>query len=181
MPGAREGGAKPTPEPSAPTSLGDDLGVALGAVFRCYLQHAAAVLGQVPGGPRGYQVLGAAAQQLAEGQGALARRLGIDRTVMTYLVDELEGAGLVERRPDPADRRNKRVVATARGRATWARTRTRLRHAEAQVLAPLDPTERASFRQLLERLAEQALALQPVDDTCQLVAELEPEVAAALP
>jgi DNA-binding MarR family transcriptional regulator len=36
---------------------------------------------------------------------------------MTYLLDSLAEAGLVERRPDPADRRARRIVATARGRS----------------------------------------------------------------
>ncbi|HUZ20488.1 MAG TPA: MarR family transcriptional regulator [Acidimicrobiales bacterium] len=181
MPGVREVAAEPEPAVPASRALGDDLGVALGAVFRCYVQNAEAVLGQLPGGPRGYQVLDAASRQLAEGQGALARRLGIDRTVMTYLVDDLERAGLVERRPDVADRRNKQVVATKRGRAVWARTRTRLQLAEGRVLDPLAPAERAEFRRLLARLAERALALHPVDDPCELVAGLDPDAADARP
>ena len=36
---------------------------------------------------------------------------------MTYLLDDLEQAGLIERRPEPADRRARRVVATDAGRA----------------------------------------------------------------
>ena len=35
---------------------------------------------------------------------------------MTYLLDDLEKAGLIERRPDPADRRARRIAATASGR-----------------------------------------------------------------
>ena len=31
---------------------------------------------------------------------------------MTYLLDDLEAAGLVERRPDPTDRRARRVAPT---------------------------------------------------------------------
>jgi DNA-binding MarR family transcriptional regulator len=34
---------------------------------------------------------------------------------MTYPLDELEAAKLIERRPDPADRRARRVVATQFG------------------------------------------------------------------
>ena len=36
-------------------------------------------------------------------QARIAERLGLDRTVMTHLIDDLEEAGLVERRPDRAD------------------------------------------------------------------------------
>jgi len=53
-------------------------------------------------------VLVAAARGNARNQLALAQQLGVDRTVMTYLIDDLERAGYVERRPDPADRRSAR-------------------------------------------------------------------------
>lgn len=157
------------------TALDGDLGWTLGVVFRAYVRTADAVVSHLPGGPRGYQVLAAAAQELPDGQGALAQRLGIDKTVMTYLLDDLEQAGLVERRPDPADRRNKRIVATEHGRATWADTQTRLEHAEDHVLAPLDPADRSLFRELLRKLAIQANTLDPVHDTCRLVTELAPD------
>ncbi|MEV6287715.1 MarR family winged helix-turn-helix transcriptional regulator [Kribbella sp. NPDC051770] len=47
----------------------------------------------------------------------LARRSGQHKQVVGKNVDELEALGYVERRPDPADRRAKLVVPTARGRA----------------------------------------------------------------
>jgi DNA-binding MarR family transcriptional regulator len=45
----------------------------------------------------------------------LARLSGLDKQVVGRLVDELEGAGYVERRPDPSDRRAKLIVPTERG------------------------------------------------------------------
>jgi MarR family transcriptional regulator, transcriptional regulator for hemolysin len=80
--------------------------------------------------------------------------VGVDRTVMTYLLDSLAEAGLVERRPDPADRRARRIVATAHGRALLDKLGERLREAEDQVLAGLDEAEdRQVFRILLQRLS----------------------------
>jgi DNA-binding MarR family transcriptional regulator len=156
-------------------ALDGDLGWTLGVVFRSYVRTANTLMSHLPGGPRGYQVLAAAAQELAGGQGALAQRLGIDKTVMTYLVDDLEEAGLVRRQPDPTDRRNKRIVATARGRSTWQRTQTRLEQAEDHLLAPLDAADRAVLRALLRRLAVQAQSTDPVTDTCHIVTELAPD------
>ena len=95
--------------------LDDDLGWSLGVVFRTYVRIADTLMSSVPGGPRGFQVLTAATAEEPVGQGALAHRLGIDRTVMTYLVDELEAGGLVERRAGTKDRRNKQIVATGHG------------------------------------------------------------------
>src|SRR5215469_9338582 len=94
----------------------DDLGWALGVVFRSYAKAASLAFSELPGGPRGYQVLAAAARGEPGNQLKLAQHLGVDRTVMTYLLDKLENAGLIERRPDPRDRRARQIVATATGR-----------------------------------------------------------------
>ncbi len=45
----------------------------------------------------------------------LARRAGMGNPAMLQLVDELEHAGYVHRRPDPSDRRAKLVVPTPKG------------------------------------------------------------------
>ena len=46
----------------------------------------------------------------------LATRAGITAQSMGELVDDLETKGYVERRPDPTDRRAKRIYLTERGR-----------------------------------------------------------------
>jgi DNA-binding MarR family transcriptional regulator len=172
----------PAPQPetdpggfaAACAALDDDLGWALGAVARSYRGAAKDAIGELPGGPRGYQVLRFAAEESAATQLAIAQRLGIDRTVMTYLLDDLERAGLVERRPDPADRRARRVVATTEGRTRLALLDERLRLAEGHVLAPLSAAEAAQFRTLLQRLATQ------VDDFTPAVACQEAEALDAV-
>jgi DNA-binding MarR family transcriptional regulator len=64
-------------------------------VFRGYVNATHEALADLPGGPRGYQVLAAAAGDEHGSQLALAQHLGVDRTVMTYLLDDLEAAGLI--------------------------------------------------------------------------------------
>jgi DNA-binding MarR family transcriptional regulator len=150
-------------------ALSDDLGWALGVVFRSYAKAANSAFCDVPGGPRGYQVLAATARSDPRSQLELASHLGVDRTVMTYLLDDLEKAGLIERRPDPADRRARRIAATASGRQLLAELSQRLSAAEDDVLAGLDgERDRATFRALLRRLATQAGALDPVPGACDL-------------
>ena len=156
-------------------ALDTDLGWALGMVFRLYLKSAGAVMADLPGGPRGYQVLAEAAGNHAGTHLALAQRLGIDRTVMTYLLDDLERAGLVERRPDPADRRARHLVATPHGRDRLAELDRQLRQAEDRVLGGLDDRERDTLRELLRRVATHAYALDPVDSTCDVVGEVTGE------
>src|SRR4030088_2297853 len=105
---------------TASSALDQDLGFTLGVIFRAYVKAANAVVCDIPGGPRGYQILVPATQHQPDGQGALAQGLGVDRTVMTYLIDDLEEAGLVERRADPLDRRSRHIVATDHGQQLWA-------------------------------------------------------------
>ena len=51
-------------------------------------------------------------------QGAeLARRAGLEPSTMTGLLDRMEGDRLVERRPDPDDRRAQRIHLTPAGQA----------------------------------------------------------------
>jgi DNA-binding MarR family transcriptional regulator len=158
-----------------PQSVEADLGWALGAVMRTYRRLAEHLLAELPGGPRGYQVLSAVARGEQANQLALAQCLGVDRTVMTYLLDDLENAGLVERRPDPADRRARRIALTEQGRARLCAFERALRDAEElHLLGPLDPAERDTFRELLHRLATRSAANEPL--TCVDV-EAEPATA----
>jgi DNA-binding MarR family transcriptional regulator len=138
---------------TSPSNVESDLGWVLGTITRSYLRIAAQAVADLPGGPRGYQVLTSAARGDAGTQLAMAQRLGVDRTVMTYLLDDLEKAGLVERKPDPADRRARRVVLTEAGQARLCDVERRLRRVEEHVLAPLDPAERDTLRTLLQRVA----------------------------
>jgi DNA-binding MarR family transcriptional regulator len=131
----------------------------------------------LPGGPRGYQVLSAAAQGTVGSQLALAQHLGVDRTVMTYLLDDLEAEGLIERRPDPADRRARRVVATERGTELLATLDDRLRAAEAHLLAPLEDETRKAFRAQIQLLATRINAIDPLESPCDLAQQVD----AALP
>ena len=61
--------------------------------------------------------------RLAEGpastQQALAQQMGYDKTRLIALLDELAAAGLIERRPDPDDRRARIVALTDAGRARY--------------------------------------------------------------
>jgi DNA-binding MarR family transcriptional regulator len=149
--------------PSCVGALAGDLGWGLGVVLRAYATAARSAVADIPGGPRGYQILSAAAQGAVGSQLALAQHLGVDRTVMTYLLDDLEAAKLIERRLDPADRRARRVVATQLGTELLATLNDRLRAAEAHLLAPLDLETRETFRAQVRLLATRADALDPLD------------------
>lgn len=149
-----------------------DLGWALGVTFRAYLRAGEEIFAELPGGPRGHQVLAAAVQGPERHQLALAQHLGIDRTVMTYLLDDLVAAGLVERQADPADRRARRVVATPAGRTTLDALQRRLMLAEGHLLSALSDDDRETFRALLHEVADHVHRLDPVSDACEVVEEI---------
>lgn len=140
-----------------------DLGWALGAITRSYLRSAREAVADVPGGPRGYLVLAVAGKGEPRSQLALAQHLGVDRTAMTYLLDDLQNAGLVERRPDPTDRRARRVVLTSAGHDLLREVKDRLHDVEDALLAPLGDDERAVLRTLLRRLATTVAPANPCE------------------
>lgn len=131
----------------------EDFGWTLGVLVRNYQNASTAAMGEFPHGARGYQVLVAVASGEQPNQLALAQHLGIDRTVMTYLVDDFVKAGLVERQLNPADRRARMVVATEAGLIMLAELQRSVAAAEEAVLGALEAEERAVFRSLLRRIA----------------------------
>jgi hypothetical protein len=82
-----------------PELLKADLGWLCGQMLTAYLRGADSAIHTMPGGMRGYLVLAAAASGCANNQIEVARRLGVDRSVMVGLLDTLDQAGLVARRP----------------------------------------------------------------------------------
>ncbi len=90
-----------------------------------------------------------------ETQGAIADALGYDKGQLVGLLDELEAAGLVERRRDPNDRRRHVVQMTAEGRKTLRQLRTLSLRLENEFLAPFESADRERFHDLLIRLAEE--------------------------
>jgi DNA-binding MarR family transcriptional regulator len=80
--------------------------------------------------------------------------LAIDRTAMVYLIDELEGSGLVQRVRNPADRRAFSINLTAKGRTVQRKGADALANARDQLLAPLDLPERDQLNFLLSRVID---------------------------
>ncbi|WUJ67714.1 MarR family transcriptional regulator [Kribbella soli] len=84
----------------------------------------------------------------------LAAQLGIVPRSATSVVDDLEGAGLVERQPDPHDRRATLVDLTPNGRQILNTLREKRRDVMVSQLSRLTDTEQQTLAHLLQRLAE---------------------------
>jgi DNA-binding MarR family transcriptional regulator len=148
------------------TGVPEDLSWLLGSAFRAHLSALRQAVGDLPHGARGYGALREAAEPTPRNQAELAKILGLDRTVMVYLVDDLEAAGLVERVPDPNDRRSKLIRATPAGVARLCDLRRATAAAEAELLADLSPAEGELLHSLLRRVAARGSRYDQAHD-CQ--------------
>jgi DNA-binding MarR family transcriptional regulator len=90
-------------------------------------------------------------------QQQLSADMGIDPSAMVKLINELENAGLAERRRRPNDRRAWEVAITPKGRRTLERARRLASQIEDQVLGGLSAADRRQLLTLLRR----ALASAP--------------------
>jgi DNA-binding MarR family transcriptional regulator len=85
-------------------------------------------------------------------QSALARAVGIERSTMVAVIDNLQDRGLVERRPSPVDRRSYALMLTERGSALLE-SLTPLVHAhERNVARRLSAADKDKLIELLTRL-----------------------------
>ncbi|MGH3170902.1 MAG: MarR family winged helix-turn-helix transcriptional regulator [Trebonia sp.] len=96
--------------------------------------------------------LRAVSAQPPESQGEIARRMGVDRTTMVALIDELEAKRLVRRRQDPGDRRRNVVELTDSGRSAVSQADDAAVRAEREFLRPLSADEAERFRKSLRVL-----------------------------
>jgi MarR family transcriptional regulator, organic hydroperoxide resistance regulator len=103
----------------------------------------------------GYVVLNALAEQPVRTQAALAQSIGADKSRIIGVLDELQERGLIQRRPDPADRRVHLLSLTAAGRRLRESVRAAIQQQEEdRVLAALPAADRAAFIRALQILSE---------------------------
>jgi DNA-binding MarR family transcriptional regulator len=86
----------------------------------------------------------------------LAERAQMTKQAMGELVAHLEQHGYVVRRPDPADRRAKRVTLTERGREVHAIASELVPEIESGIDALLGPRRAAALRRDLELVRQAA-------------------------
>src|ERR1700682_2072677 len=86
----------------------------------------------------------------------LAERLKSDPSNVTGLIDRLEARGLVERRPDPSDRRIKGLAFTSPGARLRERLFARV-YAAPHALADLSESDQRCLRDVLQRVLQVSL------------------------
>jgi MarR family transcriptional regulator, transcriptional regulator for hemolysin len=106
---------------------------------------------------RGYHVL-ATALSGEYTQKELAERIGLDKTTMVVTVDELEKAGLAERRPSSIDRRARVISVTKAGARKVREGQEIVERIQNDVLESLPTRERKLFLEALGTLVKDRLA-----------------------
>jgi len=113
--------------------------------------------------PRSHSVL-MTAMEGEQTQSEIAQQIGLDKTTMVVTMDELEAAGLAERRPSKTDRRARVIAVTRAGQAKAAEGRELAQRVQEEILAGLPARERDALLSGLTRLVSDRLAT-PVE--CQ--------------
>ena len=114
-------------------------------------------------GSRGYHYrLLAALQEFGPAsQVRLGRRTGMDRSDVVAALNDLASRGMVERSPDPADRRRNVITITQQGRRHLRRLDKLLAAIQDDLLAPLTQPERDQLTRILTRLLDHHTGTAP--------------------
>jgi DNA-binding MarR family transcriptional regulator len=135
-----------------PTQMADHLGYLLKHVQLRFFELTAAALAPAGISGREAAVLRAIDNPHPLAQGEIARRMGIDRTTMVALIDDLQERGLVQRRQDPDDRRKNVVELTGAGQDITRQATRASEQAERAFLSPLSADEAEQFKKILRAL-----------------------------
>ncbi|WP_040809500.1 MarR family winged helix-turn-helix transcriptional regulator [Nocardia concava] len=100
-----------------------------------------------------YVVLLRLDETTTRGQGVLAQEIGADKTRIIAVLDDLQDRGLIERRPDPADRRARLLALTPEGRRLRDAAQAEIQAQEDRLLDKLSATDRRGFLNALTTLA----------------------------
>jgi MarR family transcriptional regulator for hemolysin len=85
-------------------------------------------------------------------QARLAELAEVDPMAMVRILDRMEAEGLLERRPDPADRRARCLYLTAKARPILDEIWRLSDEIRAEIFAGVSKSEREQFMAVLERL-----------------------------
>jgi MarR family transcriptional regulator for hemolysin len=93
-------------------------------------------------------------------QTKLAEFVGVEPMTMVRILDRMEADGLVERRPDPEDRRARRLYLTRKAKPVLDRIWHLAELTRAETFAGISRQEREDFIGVLERVYSNVCALQ---------------------
>ncbi len=100
-------------------------------------------------------VLGFLAEEDQIIAGELGKKVELDSATLTGILDRLEGAGLIERKGNPDDRRSIKIHLTKQGKEKGFEARKLIEEANKEFLAAFTENEKKDLRSLIGKLREQ--------------------------
>lgn len=100
-----------------------------------------------------YAVLLRLGERPVRTQAALAESIGADKTRIIGVLDDLQRRGLIERSPDPADRRVRLLSITPEGRRLRDAAQAGIRRMEERLLSRLPGDDKEAFLRVLRVLS----------------------------
>ncbi len=85
-------------------------------------------------------------------QARLSSVIAFDTTTLVKVIDRLAEKGLITRTRSQTDRRKQLLNATAQGREVVRKIQPMIDRAEQRILAPLSPSDRRKFMEMLTQL-----------------------------
>lgn len=111
-----------------------------------------AALGKDGLGPRVFSALSLVVQFSHITQSKLARKLGIERSGLVAIIDELEGRGFLSRTTVPGDRRVQALVPTEAGKTAYREAQARVKEHEDVLLNNLSAGEKQTLISILKKI-----------------------------
>ena len=143
--------------PAVPDLDGYDLRGAPGHLIRRCQQRAVDLfveeVGEAGPTPRQFAILLSVRQNPGVNQTDLVRLTGIDRSTLTEILRRMTARGWLRRDRRPTDRRTNALRLMPAGQAVLGDVFAAAERAQARILAPLAPTDRAAALRVLARLA----------------------------
>ena len=129
-----------------------DIAAMLAPLLRALIAVELPVLAEHDVSMWGYSVLTTLDDTPVRTQAALADAIGADKSRIIGTLDELQDAGLIERTPDPNDRRVRLLSITPKGRRVRRSVRKDIRVHENRILEALPPADRQAFLRSIRNL-----------------------------
>jgi MarR family 2-MHQ and catechol resistance regulon transcriptional repressor len=132
---------------------------ALYAFFRAYKAKTRAILAEVSSGQTASRVMVVVVLRKHGSlpMGSIAMHVGLPKSNITALVDDLEAEGVLRRKRDDVDRRITHVELTAKGRALCAREYDAYERKVGAIFDVVPPSERGPLLSAFERMTKHML------------------------
>lgn len=110
-------------------------------------------------------------------QTELAKVMDVGKVTLGGLIDRLEASSYVERQPDPADRRAKRVVMTPKGTKLLSQIQKVAKVVNAEIMGGISPADVTRAETVLHKMKQRLIAMDAVPGTSSSRPEEEEEEA----